>query len=115
MKDLDMMHYLLGMKVWKNIPRTREVCSRDPKEVQDDGLQGKSHAHGIKIEATLQCFIRVSWCHSILSDDWIIDVHDEHETRNMFCCEHFELVPDGSEISSPGCYKAYIEVPEGYN
>ena len=25
MKDLDMMHYFLGMEVW-----TREVCSRDP-------------------------------------------------------------------------------------
>ena len=27
MKDLDMMHYFLGMEVW-----TREVCSRDPEE-----------------------------------------------------------------------------------
>ena len=38
MKDLDMMHYFLGMEVWQNIPGTREVCSRDPEEVQDDGL-----------------------------------------------------------------------------
>ena len=33
MKDLDMMHYFLGMEVWKNLPGTREVCSRDPEEV----------------------------------------------------------------------------------
>ena len=34
-----------------NIPRTREVCSRDPEEVQDDGLQGHGHTNGIELEA----------------------------------------------------------------
>ena len=33
MKDLGMMHYFLGMEVWQNadsnLPRTREVCSKD--------------------------------------------------------------------------------------
>ena len=38
MKDLDMMHYFLGMEVWHNLPRTRELCNRHPEEVQDDGL-----------------------------------------------------------------------------
>ena len=38
MKDLGMMHYILGMEVW-----TREVCSRDPEEVQDDGMQVHEH------------------------------------------------------------------------
>ena len=33
MKDLDMMHYFLGMKVWQDLPGKREVCSRDPEEV----------------------------------------------------------------------------------
>ena len=51
MKDLDMMHYFLSMEVWQNIPRTREVCSRDPEEVQDDGLQGHDHTYGIELEA----------------------------------------------------------------
>ena len=41
-KDLGMMHYFVGMEVW-----TREVCSRDPEEVQDDGLQGNGHTYGI--------------------------------------------------------------------
>ena len=45
-KDLGMMHYVLGMEVW-----TREVCSRDPEEVQDDGLQGHEHTYGIEPEA----------------------------------------------------------------
>ena len=34
------------MEVW-----TREVCSRDPEEVQDDGLQGHEHTYGIEHEA----------------------------------------------------------------
>ena len=51
MKDLDMMHYFLGMEVWKNHPGTREVCSRDPEEIWDDGLEGINHIYGIKPEA----------------------------------------------------------------
>ena len=30
-----------------NLPWTREVCSRDPEEVRDDGLQGHGHTHGM--------------------------------------------------------------------
>ena len=41
-----MMHYVLGMEVW-----TREVCSRDPEEVWDDGLEGYGYTYGIKPEA----------------------------------------------------------------
>ena len=32
-----------------NLPWTRKVCSRDPEEVQDDGLH--DHTYGIKHEA----------------------------------------------------------------
>ena len=45
------MHYFLGMEVWQNIPQTREVCSRDPKEVQDDGLQGHDYTYDTEFEA----------------------------------------------------------------
>ena len=34
-----------------NLLGTREVCSRDPEEVRDDGLQGHDHTYGIKPEA----------------------------------------------------------------
>ena len=34
-----------------NLPRTREVYSRDPEEVWDDGLQGYDHTYGIEPEA----------------------------------------------------------------
>ena len=53
MKDLGMMHYVLGMEVWK-----REVCSRDPEEVQDDGLQGHDHTYRTKAEAIECCFTK---------------------------------------------------------
>ena len=42
-----------------NLPRTREVCSRDPKEVQYDGLQVHDHTYGIEPEVIECCFIRV--------------------------------------------------------
>ena len=48
MKDLGMMHYVLGMEVW-----TWEVCSKDPEEVQDDGLH--DHTYGIEPEV-IECF-----------------------------------------------------------
>ena len=40
------MHYFLGMEVW-----TREVCSKDPEEAWDAGLQGHDHTYGIEHEA----------------------------------------------------------------
>ena len=35
--------------IW-NLPLIREVCSRDPEEVWDDGLQGHEHTYGVKPE-----------------------------------------------------------------
>ena len=47
------MHYCSrygGVVEYKwNLPWTREVCSRDPEEVQDDGLHGLTY--GIEPEA----------------------------------------------------------------
>ena len=51
MKDLDMMHYFLGIEVSQNLLRIREVCSRDPEEVRDDGPQFHDHTYGIEPEA----------------------------------------------------------------
>ena len=53
MKDFEMMHYVIGIKVW-----TREVCSRDSEEVQDDGLH--DHTYGIKPRSIECFFIRFS-------------------------------------------------------
>ena len=47
-----------------NLPWTREVCSKDPKEVQNDGLQGHDLALNINllsddslemVDATMYC------------------------------------------------------------
>ena len=45
--------------IW-NLPRIREICSRDLKEVWDDGLQSHGHTYGIEPEAIERCFIRFS-------------------------------------------------------
>ena len=49
------------------------------------------------------------------SDDWVLDVPDEHKTRYLLFCEHLELVLDKSETCSLDCYKAYSVIPEGYS
>ena len=36
-------------------PRIREIYTRDPKEIRDDGLQGHDHTYGIEPEA-------IEWC-----------------------------------------------------
>ena len=55
MKYLGMMHYFLGMEVWQNVDGIslgqREVCSRDPEEFWDDGLQVHDHTYDIEHEA----------------------------------------------------------------
>ena len=48
-------------------------------------------------------------------DDWITDVPNEHETRNLICCEHLEPFLDRSDKCSLDCCKAYSEVSEGYS
>ena len=67
MKDLGMMHYFLGMEVWHNVDGifliqgkyTVEILKRF-RMLDCAGLQGNSHTHGIELEATLRCFIRVN-------------------------------------------------------
>ena len=53
MKDLDMMHYFLGMEVWQDVDGISLGQGKyaDPEEVQDDGLQGHDHTYGIEPEA----------------------------------------------------------------
>ena len=34
----------------RNLPQEREECSRDPEELQDNGLQGHDHTYGIEHE-----------------------------------------------------------------
>ena len=36
----------------------------------------------------------------VSSDDWVLDVPDEYETRYLLCYEHLDPVPDSSETCS---------------
>ena len=47
-----------------NLPQTREVCSSDPKEVQDDGLQGHDLALNINLlsDASLEMVDATMYC-----------------------------------------------------
>ena len=55
MKDLGMMHYFLGMEVWQNADGISlgqgKYVVEILKKVQDDGMQGHDHTHGIEPEA----------------------------------------------------------------
>ena len=100
------MHYFLGMEVW-----TREVCNRDPEEVQDDGLQGHVHTYCIKPEAIEWCFIRNGWCYDVSLDDWFIDIPDRYETRYLLYCEHIETCsPNGLSDTTVRCSLTWSDV-----
>ena len=47
-----------------NLPWTREVCSKDPKEVQNDGLQGHDLALNINLlsDASLEMVDATMYC-----------------------------------------------------
>ena len=52
-KDLGMVlsrHGGVAECEW-NLPWTRKVCSGNPEEVRDDGLQNLGHTYGIEPEA----------------------------------------------------------------
>ena len=51
MKYLEIMHYFLGMEVWKNVNEIFLVCSGDFEEIQNTRMQGHDNTYGIEPEA----------------------------------------------------------------
>ena len=55
MKYLGMMHYFLGLEVWQYpdeiFLNQGKICSRNPKEIWDDRLQGYDYSNDNKFEA----------------------------------------------------------------
>jgi hypothetical protein len=98
-------------KVKLNIPRSREVCSGNPEEVRDVGLQGDGYTYGIKFEVVVGYDFEDCGCYFIQVDGGFIDKIDDHKTRYMFCCEHPELIYGTTQVGSFGCNKTYDEVP----
>ena len=117
MKDLGMMHYFLGMEVWKNA----------------DGIslgQGKYSLEILKRFRMMDCKAMTTPMASnlkLLSDasSDLVDammypqmIGSLTYLKNMgqdifFCCEHIEPSLDVSETCSLDCCKSYYEVPEG--
>ena len=55
MKDLGMMHYFLGRSMeisGRDFPKPRKICSRNPKDIRNDRLQGYDYSNDNKFEAT---------------------------------------------------------------
>ena len=53
MKDLGLMHYFLGLEVWKSLEgiflnQGKLVCGRDIEEIQYVGMQSHGHTHGFQ-------------------------------------------------------------------
>ena len=104
MKDLGMMHYFLGMEVWQSangiflgqgkyaVEILKRFVMMDCKTMTTptaSNLKLLSDALPESVDAT----------YDVSSDDWVLDVPDEYETRYLLCCEHIELVPNISETS----------------
>ena len=51
MKDLDMMHYFLGMEVWKNADGVFLGQGKYVIDIWDDGLQGHYYTYALEPEA----------------------------------------------------------------
>ena len=52
MKYLGLMHYFLGLEVWKSSEEIfLKVCGRDIEEIQYVGMQSHGHTHGLQPEA----------------------------------------------------------------
>ena len=61
-----------------------EVCSGNPEEVRDVGLQGNVYTYGIKSKVVAGYDFRDCGCYFIQADSGFVDVLDEHETGYMF-------------------------------
>jgi hypothetical protein len=81
MKDLGLMHYFLGLKVWQRDGQNfwiGEVCGGDPKEIQNVGPHAYIYAHGDQLEEA-RCFqIRGSGPYTLQAVDWLSDVSGQH-------------------------------------
>ena len=53
MKDLGLMHYFLGLAVWKSSEGIflNQGKYRDIEEIQYGGMQSHGHTHGLQPEA----------------------------------------------------------------
>ena len=119
MKDLCMMHYFLGMEVWQNAygislgkgKYTVEILKRF--KMMDCKAMNTPMALNLKLLSDASSDSVASY--DVPSDDWVLDVPDEHETKNLLFYEHLDPVLGRYEKCSLDYCKAYSEVPKGYS
>jgi hypothetical protein len=63
MKDLGLMHYFLGLEVWKSPERIflnqgKYIHGRDLKEIRHARMQTHEYTHGSEAEAAGRYFVR---------------------------------------------------------
>ena len=94
--------------------KPRKICSWDPKEIWDVGLQGNEHSNGDKPEGPKWWLFIKSRCHCIQIDYYLTNVFEKYKTRYMFWHEHIDSVYGGASTCSYSCSKTCDEVPKGY-
>jgi hypothetical protein len=96
MKDLGMMHYFLGLEVWQRpdgiFLNQGKYAVEILKRFMDVGLQIHIHTDGRKLKLLSDTTSETVDATIYRTDDWFVDVLDEHEARYMFCGEHIESV-----------------------
>ena len=117
MKDLGLMHYFLGLEIWKkklrrNLSQPGKVCSRDIKKCWYVGMQIHGHTHGLQPEAVSWWIFRVSGCDSLQTDHWVIDVLIKYRTRHLFFYEHLKSISCSAKTGSPSSCKTCDEISE---
>jgi hypothetical protein len=114
MKDLGLMHYILGLQVWQS-----------PKKIFLN--QGKYAVGILKRFDMLECKYMNTPMETMLkllvdtssalvdatlnTNYWFVDVSDEYQARYMLHCEHLESVSGRAQTCSPCRCKACDEIP----
>ena len=119
MKDLGMMHYFIGMEVWQSMDGIflgqEKYAVEILKRFGMMDYKAMTTPMALNLKLLSDASLDSVDAKNASSDDWVLDVPDEHETRYLLCYEHLEPVPDRSETCSLDCCKAYSEVPKGYS
>ena len=94
MKDLDMMHYFLGMEVWKNVDgiflRQGKYSVEILKRFKMMDYKAMTTPIALNMKLLSDASSENGWCYDVSSDDWVLEVPDGYDTRYLLCYEHIE-------------------------
>ena len=96
MKNVGLMHYLLGLEVWQ---QPDEIFLEHEKyaveilrrfEMMDCKSMITPYDHQSQYVGGF--IFRLGGSHNIHAVDWVVDVPGKHQTRYFLCCQHLESV-----------------------